>query len=145
LGEYFSRPCINQSYNEGVSKSTIIAIITRKIDNQQKSPFEAESLFNKSMICLLKESGTYDIWIYKITATLYESNFRPWRSELQCIYSLTWSSLSVINDRSSAFFLYKKANMRGWQYKNCYPLSHVSEQNVNLVLTNKITAYIHEE
>jgi hypothetical protein len=27
--------------------------------------------------------------------------------------------------------------------KNCYPLSHVSEQNVTLVLSNKITAYIH--
>ena len=34
--------------------------------------------------------------------------------------------------------------MRGWQYKNCYPLSHVSEQNVTLVLSNKITGYIHE-
>ena len=59
----FSRPCINQSYNEGVSKSTIIAIITRKIDNQQKSPFEAESLFNKSMICLLKESTEYCVFM----------------------------------------------------------------------------------
>ena len=50
--------------------------------------------------------GTYDIWIYKITATLYDSDSRPWRSDLQCIYSLMWSSLSVINGRSSAFFLY---------------------------------------
>ena len=28
--------------------------------------------------------------------------------------------------------------------KNCYPLSHVSEQNVTLVISNKITAYIDE-
>ena len=28
--------------------------------------------------------------------------------------------------------------------KKFYPLSHVSEQNVTLVLSNKITAYIHE-
>jgi len=27
---------------------------------------------------------------------------------------------------------------------NCYPLSHVLEQNVTLGLSNKITAYIHE-
>ena len=28
--------------------------------------------------------------------------------------------------------------------KKCYPPSHVSEQNVTLVLSNIITAYIHE-
>ena len=28
--------------------------------------------------------------------------------------------------------------------KNCYPLSHMSEQNVTLVLSNEITAYLHE-
>ena len=28
--------------------------------------------------------------------------------------------------------------------QNYYPLSHVSEQNVTLVLSNEITAYLHE-
>ena len=66
-------------------------------------------------------------------------------SRLQwCFFSLyfnvSFHIQSIYFYRCSIILL--EPRMRGWQYKYCYPLNHVSKQNVILVLSNKITAYI---